>query len=117
MNIDPTIMRQLEEAQAAVETTAPMSGPPIAPNAITSDADVFSVGAAGSGQAVHVLLDHYFTNTNAFFWAHAGGSWRHASVTADDEAGIAKVAFEADRVDTWWNSANKVTILRCWKTF
>ena len=68
MDIDPTIMQQLEEAQAALDSTAPIGGPPIAADSAMSAADPFSFSASGSDTAVHVLVDHYFANANAFLW-------------------------------------------------
>jgi hypothetical protein len=117
MDISTNVMRQLEEAQAAVTADTPMAGPPIATGVTTSQTDVFGFSAAGSGQVAHVLVDHYFTSTNAFLWAYSANGWKHATLSTDDEQGIAKVAFEANRVDVWWTDSNKVTMLRCWKTF
>lgn len=117
MEISPTIMQQLEEAQAQVAAGTTLAGPPVAPEVSATDTGVFGFGASGSGQAVHVLLDHYFTSTSKVLYAFAGNSWRHALVSPDDEQGIAQVAFSADRIDAWWNDSNKVTVLRCWKTF
>ena len=116
MDISPTVMGQLEEAQAAVAADAQLAGPPIATGAMTSEIDVFGLSATGSGPAPHVLVDHYFTSTNAFLWIYAGNGWRNAKLSSDDEQGIAKVAFEADHVHVWWNDS-KVTMLRCWKIF
>ncbi len=117
MDISPAIMQQLQEAQAELATASTLPGPPVAGEASVSDTGVFSFGASGSGTAVHVLADHYFTSTSKVLWIYAENTWRYAPLTSDDEQGIAQVAFLADRVDGWWNDGNKVNLLRCWKTF
>jgi hypothetical protein len=72
-------------------------------------------GAGGSGTAKHVLLDHYFASLHRRLWAYAGGAWRGRNVSNTEEQGLAQVAFASNRVDAWWDSSNKLTILRCWK--
>ena len=76
-----------------------------------------TISAAGSGQVAHVLLDHYFTSSMRRLYAYAGGGWRYRNVAATDEQGVAQVAFSSTRVDAWWDGANTITIMRCWKTF
>jgi hypothetical protein len=117
MEISAEVMQQLEAAQAEVASSETPAGPPVTAEVQLGSGDLFGFGASGSGQATQLLVDHYFTGTSKFLWAMAGGGWRHAVLTADDEQGIAQVAFSADRVDVWWNDSNKVTLLRCWKTF
>ena len=114
--ISPAIMQQLEAAQAALMSES-ATGPPVTAEVDESEVAAEMFGAAGSGQAAHVLLDHYFTGTTRRLWAHAGGAWRHADISSADEAGIAQVAFLASRNDAWWDASNKLTILRCWKSF
>jgi hypothetical protein len=117
MDISPTVLRQLEEAQAAVAAATSLTGPPVASNVLAAGQDHFGVAASGSATVDNLLVDHYFTNTAMTLWARAANGWRHAPLDSDDEQGIAKVAFAADRVDAWWNDSNTVTMLRCWKTF
>ena len=115
-DVSPEIMQQLEAAQAALGSEV-AAGPPVAAEVEEAKVETEMFGAAGSGKAAHVLLDHYFTSTARRLWAYAGGAWRHANVATADEAGIAQVAFLASRTDAWWDANNKLTILRCWKSF
>jgi hypothetical protein len=114
--ISPAIMQQLAEAQAAL-MSEPATGPPVMEDIEEGEFAAEMFGAAGSGQAAHVLVDHHFTSSARRLWAHAGGAWRHANIGSADEAGIAQVAFLATRTDAWWDASNKLTILRCWKSF
>lgn len=67
----------------------------------------------GSGPAKYILVDKYFGGNNVL-WAYAGNAWRYRYVPDADLPGIAKVLFEANRVDVWWD-ANQLTLLRPWK--
>jgi hypothetical protein len=113
--VNAEIMQQLEQAQAKLAQSVEVEGPSAAPEVIASTSAEPTFGAAGSGQAKHVLLDHYFGSSFRRLWAYAGGAWRHANVTNTEEQGLAQVAFAANRVDAWWDNNNKLTILRCWK--
>lgn len=115
MEISATVMRELEEAQAALAATATFAGPPLAAEPAAGESGTFS--ATGSGTADHVLADHHFTGAARTLWIYAGSGWRHAPLSAADEEGIAQVAFSADRVDGWWSESNKITTLRCWRIF
>lgn len=109
-------MKQLAEAQAELAQSMEAAGPPVEEMAATEAlGTVF--GAAGSGQAKHILLDHYFTSALRRLWVHAGGAWRHRNVTNIEEQGLAQVAFASDRVDSIWDSSNILKMLRCWKHF
>jgi hypothetical protein len=115
--ISAAVLQQLQQAQAALAANLEAQGPAVEP-AVTAQAAAQPLfGAAGSGQAKHVLLDHYFTSTLRRFWALAGDAWRHRNVATEDEQGLVQVAFMADRVDVWWDDSNVVTIVRCWKNF
>ena len=37
--------------------------------------------------------------------------------TNAEEQGLAQVATVANLVDVWWNSNNKIMIMRCWRNF
>ena len=118
VDVSPDVLAQLEQAQSELAMRSEAAeGPPISNQVTAADATETVFGAAGSGTAKHVLLDHYFTSTARVLWAYAGGSWRGVAVGAAEEQGVAQVAFTAGRVDAWWNASNKLTILRCWKTF
>ena len=109
-------MKQLAEAQAELAQSMEADGPPVEEMAATEALEtVFA--AAGSGQAKHILLDHYFTSALRRLWVHAGGAWRNRNVTNIEEQGVAQVAFASDKVDAWWDSSNILKILRCWKHF
>ena len=112
--VSAEVMQQLEQAQAELAQSMEAGGPPVAAEVAAPEAAEVTFGAAGSGQAKHVLLDHYFTSSVRRLWAHAGGQWRYANVTDTEEQGLAQVAFASNRVDAWWDS-NKLKILRCWK--
>ena len=114
--IAPEILQRLEKAQAALEQSVVTAGPPV-PMELTAAAPAETISAAGSGQVAHVLLDHYFTSSMRRLYAYAGGGWRYRNVAATDEQGVAQVAFSSTRVDAWWDGANTITIMRCWKTF
>ncbi len=110
------VEQQLAEAQAELAQSMEAAGPPVEEMAATETLQTV-FGAAGSGQAKHILLDHYFTSAFRRLWVHAGGAWRHRNVTNTEEQGVAQVAFSSDRVDAWWDSSNILNILRCWKHF
>lgn len=113
--VSAEIMQQLEQAQAELAQSMEAGGPPAAPEVAVPEAAETIFGAAGSGQAKYVLMDHYFTSSTRRLWAHAGGGWRYANVSNTEEQGLAQVAFASNRVDAWWDTNNKLTILRCWK--
>lgn len=113
--ISTEIMLQLEQAQAALAQNMAAGGPPVAAEVTTTSIAEPTFGAAGSGKAKHVLVDHYTTSSSRRLWAHAGSAWRNASITNAEEQGLAQVAFAANRVDVWWDGSNKITIMRCWK--
>lgn len=110
------VEQQLVKAQAELAQSMEAAGPPVEEMAATEALEtVFA--AAGSGQAKHILLDHYFTSALRRLWVHAGGAWRHRNVTNIEEQGLAQVGFASNRVDAWWDSSNILKILRCWKHF
>jgi len=110
-------MQQLAKAQAELAQSMEAAGPPVEEMAATEAFETV-FGAAVSGQAKHILLDHYFTSTRRLLWIHAGGGWRHRSIGNIEEQGAVQVAFASDRVDAWWDSSNNILqILRCWKNF
>jgi hypothetical protein len=109
-------MKQLAEAQAELAQSMEEAGPPVEEMAATEAlGTVF--GAAGSGQAKHILLDHYFNSATRRLWIHAGGAWRRRDISNIEEQGLAQVAFASDRVDAWWDSSNILKIMRCFKHF
>ena len=110
------VEQQLVEAQAELAQSMEADGPPVEEMAATETLKTL-FGAAGSGQAKHILLDHYFTSALRRLWVHAGGAWRNRNVTNIEEQGVAQVAFASDKVDAWWDSSNILKILRCWKHF
>lgn len=110
------VEQQLVEAQAELAQSVEAAGPPVEEMAATQAlGTVF--GGAGSGQAKHILLDHYFTSAFRRLWVYSGGAWRYRNVTNVEEQGAAQVAFASDRVDAWWDSSNILTLMRCWKHF
>jgi hypothetical protein len=115
--ISSEILMQLEQAQAALSQTMVAGGPPVAPEAMTHSIGEPIFGAAGSGSAKYVLVDHYTTSSSRRLWAHAGSAWRSVPIANAEEQGLAQVAFAANRVDVWWDSSNKINIMRCWKNF
>ena len=102
-DIDPEVLAQLDQAQAELMQTVEAGGPPVAAELTQAKSEV--------------MLDHYFGSSVRRLWAHAGGAWRYRNVTTVDEQGVAQVAFAANRVDAWWDAANVMTLMRCWKTF
>lgn len=111
------VLAQLDEAQAAVQPMLELAGPPMpAEIAMPELADPVSA-AAGCATAQHVLLEHYFTGAARRLYAYAGGGWRVRNVTSVEEAGLAQVAFAADRVLVCWDTHSQLTIMRCYKTF
>jgi len=110
------VEQQLVEAQAELAQSMEADGPPVEEMAATEALGTL-FGAAGRGQAKHILLDHYFNSALRRLWAHAGGAWRYRNVTNIEEQGLAQVAFASDRVDSWWDSSNILKIMRCWKNF
>jgi hypothetical protein len=116
--ISAEVLQQLEQAQADLMQRELTSGPPTAPEAMMQPAAAGTLfGAAGSGQAVHVLEDHYFTGSLRRIYVYAGNTWRYRNVTDAEEQGLAQVLFGSTRVDAWWDDSNVITMLRCWKTF
>lgn len=110
------VEQQLVEAQAELAQSMEAAGPPVEEMAATEALGTL-FGAAGSGQAKHILLDHYFNSAIRRLWAHAGGAWRYRNVTNTEEQGLAQVAFASDRVNAIWDSSNILKMLRCWKNF
>ncbi|ABM03464.1 hypothetical protein Ping_1672 [Psychromonas ingrahamii 37] len=108
------IMQQLENAQVSLAQSMVAGGPPMTAGSTTPNLAETTFGAAGSGQAKYLLLDHYTTSSTRILWAHSG-DWRSANVTNTEEQGLAQVAFAANRVDVWWDNSNKITLMRCWK--
>ena len=113
--VSKEVMQQLEQAQTELAQSMEVGGPPVAAELTAPESTEITFGAAGSGQAKHVLMDHYFTSSTRRLWAYTGGGWRSADVTNTEEQGLAQVAFSSNRVDTWWDGNNKLTIMRCWK--
>jgi hypothetical protein len=113
--ISAEVMEQLEQAQAELAQSMEAEGPPVVTELVAAEAAETLFGAAGSGKAKYVLLDHYFTSSLRRLWAHGGGSWRYRNVTNTEEQGLAQVAFASNRVDAWWDGSNQLKILRCWK--
>ena len=111
------IMAQLEQAQVELSQTFEAAGPPVVAEMTTTEVAATNFGAAGSGQAKHVLTDHYFTGSTRRLWAHSAGAWRSRNVTNVEEQGIAQIAYAANRVDVWWDTNNMLTLMRCWKNF
>jgi hypothetical protein len=114
--ISSQVLKQLEQAQAALVQSIETAGPPVASEVAIPETAPAVVGAAGSGQAQHVLVDHYFTSSLRRLWAYSGG-WKYANITDAEEQGLAQVAFAASRVDVWWDDQNQLRQIRCWKTF
>jgi hypothetical protein len=114
--ISSQILNQLEQAQAALAQLVETTGPPVASEVAIPAATPELVGAAGSGQAQHVLVDHYFTSSLRRLWAYSG-DWKYVNITDAEEQGLAQVAFAATRVDVWWDDQNRLRQIRCWKTF
>jgi hypothetical protein len=113
--ISADAMQQLEAAQAAMSSQMESDGPP-AEIAMASSSDNL-VGAAGSGRAKYLLLDHYMTSTYKVLWAYVNNAWYHKQVGTADEQGLLQVGFNAKYVDVWWDANNNITIVRCWKVF
>jgi hypothetical protein len=113
--VSADVMQQLEQAQAELAQTMEAGGPPVAAEVAVPGIPQVTVGAAGSGQANHVLVDHYFTSSLRRLWAYAGGAWRYRNVSNTEEQGLAQVAFASNRVDAWWDNNNVLSLLRCWK--
>ena len=110
------VEQQLVEIQAELAQSMEAAGPPVEEMAATEAlGTVF--GGAGSGQAKHILMDHYFTSALRRLYVHAGGAWRYRNVTNIEEQGLAQVGFASDRVDSWWDNSNILKIMRCWKNF
>jgi hypothetical protein len=110
------IMNQLKAAQAGLESLG-AGGPPVVAEVAAMETAAPAFAAAGSGQAQHVLVDHYYTGSLRRLWAYAGGQWRYVNVTSAEEQGLAQLAYAANRVDAWWDGNNKLTLMRCWKNF
>jgi len=115
--ISTEIMMQLEQAQAALAQSMVAGGPPVATEATAPGIAEPTFGAAGSGSAKYVLVDHYTASSSRRLWTHAGSAWRSVPIANAEEQGLAQVAFAANRVDVWWDSSNKITVMRCWKNF
>lgn len=111
------VLQQLEAAQAALEQSFETNGPPISSEVASMEISQPSFGAAGSGVAKHLLVDHYTASSARRLWAYADNSWRNRNITTTEEQGLAQIAFAANRVDAWWDANNQITILRCWKSF
>jgi len=110
------VERQLAEREAEIAQSMEAAGPPVEEMAATETLETL-FAAAGSGQAKHILLDHYFTSALRRLYVHAGGVWRYRNVTNVEEQGLAQVAFASDRVDASWDSSNILKFMRCWKNF
>lgn len=115
--IPKEILEQLEQAQVELAQSFEAAGPPVTAEMTATEVAAPIVGAAGSGQAQHVLMDHYFTSSTRRLYAHAGGAWRFQNVGNIEEQGIAQIAYAANRVDVWWDNNNRLTVIRCWKNF
>jgi hypothetical protein len=115
--VSAQVIRQLEEAQARFAATVAAMGPPLVAAAAAPEGPTIQVGAAGCGQAQHVLVDHDVTSAYRRLWAYAGGGWRYRNVTNVEEQGLAQVAYAATRVDACWDAGSQITLLRCWKTY
>ena len=111
------VLAQLDEAQAAIEPMLELAGPPLLAEIAMPEPTEPVSAAAGCALAQHVLLEHYFTGPARRLYAHAGGGWRVRNVTSTEEAGLAQVAFAADRVMVCWNVNSQLTVMRCYKTF
>lgn len=109
------VEQQLVEIQAELAQSMEAAGPPVEEMAATETLKTL-FGAAGSGQAKHILMDHYFTSALRRLYVYSGG-WRYRNVTNVEEQGLAQVAFASDRVDSWWDNSNILKIMRCWKNF
>lgn len=110
------VEQQLVEIQAELAQSMEADGPPVEEMAATETLKTL-FGAAGSGQAKHILLDHYFNSALRRLFVHSGGAWRYRNVGNIEEQGLAQVAFASDRVDSWWDSSNILKTMRCWKNF
>lgn len=110
------VEQQLAEVDAELAQSMEADGPPVEEMAATETLKTL-FGAAGSGQAKHILMDHYFTSALRRLYVHAGGAWRYRNVTNIEEQGLSQVAFASDRVDAWWDSSNILKVMRCWKHF
>jgi hypothetical protein len=117
VEIPKKVMAQLEQAQVELTQSFETEGPPITAEVTATEVAAPTIGAAGSGQAQHVLMDHYFTSSTRRLWAHSEGAWRYQNVENIEEQGIAQVAYAANRVDVWWDSNNRLTLIRCWKNY
>jgi len=115
--IGPDILHQLELAQAEIDQGTLAVGPPVATETSISVSSQTVFGAAGSGTAKHVLLDHYMSGSVRRLWTFVDNAWRYQNITNVEEQGVAQVAFAASRVDAWWNTNNQMSLLRCWKIF
>ena len=110
------VEQQLVEIQAELAQSMEAAGPPVEEMAATEAlGTVF--GGAGSGQAKHILMDHYFTSALRRLYVYSVGAWRYRNVTNIEEQGLAQVGFASDRVDASWNSSNILNFMRCWKNF
>ena len=117
IEIIPEVLQQLEQAQAELTQSMEAGGPPVAAEISTPGVAQPIFGAAGSGTAKYVLLDHYTASSLRRLWVHEGGKWRGRNVTNTEEQGLCQVAFAANRVDVWWDNSDQLTIMRCWKNF
>ena len=115
MELTEEEMQQLVQAEQELAQGFEVGGPPMTAELAPFQMSESAFGAAGSGTAKHVLLDHYFTSSLRRLWAHVGGTWRGRNVTNTEEQGLVQVAFASNRVDAWWDNSNNLTILRCWK--
>ena len=109
-------MRQLEIAQAELGSMD-AGVPPVMADVAASGTAGPVFAAAGSGTAQHILVDHYFTGSLRRLWVFAGGQWPHVNITNTEEQGLAQVAYASDRVDASWDGSNKLTMVRCLKSF
>ncbi len=114
--ISPEILEQLALAQAELAQSMEAGDLPVAAEVAAPEITQPTIGAAGSGTAKYLLMDHYFSGSLRRLWAHVG-SWHYKNVSTVEEQGLAQVAFASKRVDAWWDNNNQLTILRCWKSF
>lgn len=106
---------QLAEAQAQLDSFS-TGGPPVATQVASFAAAEQTFGAAGSGTAKHVLVDHYFTSSFRCMWAYVD-KWRNQTIGSAEEQGLAQIAYASNSVDVWWDASDKLTMIRCWKHF
>jgi len=114
--VNPDVVRQLEEAHAALMRRIESEGPPVEAAVAGPAAPEMVAGAAGCATAQHVLVDHYIGGVRRL-WGYANGAWHPRTIAQVEEEGIAQVAFAADRVSVCWDDSDQLTFIRCWKQY